>query len=423
VLADPARNRYVDLLRAVSILVVVLGHWLMAAPEVRPGGELLAGHVLSDIPWTQRLTWVFQVMPVFFMVGGYANASSLRSSRRSGGYAAWLHSRLRRLVGPVMVLLVFWGILAWGLLVAGLDPELVRVGSQTALVPVWFLAVYIGVVAISPLTLWLWDRFGWWSIAGGVIATVGVDVLSLSLNEPWIGWWNYLFLWATVHQFGYAWRDRLLNQTRRTLTLAGIGLAALLVLTELFGYPVSMVGVPGAEMNNTLPPRLPLLGLGVLQTGLLLSLEPLARRWLRRPRPWTATVLVNSMIMTVYLWHLTAMVLILAILLGLGGFGLRIEAGSGAWWVTRPPWLAAMAAVTVPLVLLLSRFERPRRELAAPSAAGAISGVVLVCSGLGLLAYFGVGDENGLNWLALMLTFAGGWVAGVVRPERRPVEA
>jgi len=28
----PERNRYVDLLRALSISAVVLGHWLMAAP-------------------------------------------------------------------------------------------------------------------------------------------------------------------------------------------------------------------------------------------------------------------------------------------------------------------------------------------------------------------------------------------------------
>ena len=34
------RNRVVDLLRAAAILIVVLGHWLMAAVMVR-GGELV----------------------------------------------------------------------------------------------------------------------------------------------------------------------------------------------------------------------------------------------------------------------------------------------------------------------------------------------------------------------------------------------
>jgi hypothetical protein len=47
----PTRNRYVDLLRAFSILVVVYGHWLMAAPDVIDG-EIRIGHALTDIPWT-----------------------------------------------------------------------------------------------------------------------------------------------------------------------------------------------------------------------------------------------------------------------------------------------------------------------------------------------------------------------------------
>ena len=72
--ATPAtRNRVVDLLRAAAIVVVVLGHWLMAAVVVR-GGELVPGHLLGLATWTHPLTWVFQVMPVFFLVGGYANA-------------------------------------------------------------------------------------------------------------------------------------------------------------------------------------------------------------------------------------------------------------------------------------------------------------------------------------------------------------
>ena len=49
--------------------------------------------------------------------------------------------------------------------------------------------------------------------------------------------------------------------------------------------------------------------IGLLQAGLVLSLEPVLARWLQRPRAWSATVLLNTRIMTLYLWHLTAMVL------------------------------------------------------------------------------------------------------------------
>ena len=103
------RNRVVDLWRAVSILVVVLGHWTMAAVTVRDG-ELVPGHLLVLAGWTHPLTWALQVMPVFFLVGGYANALSWRSARARGvAYAGWLRSRLRRLLVPVVPLLLAAG--------------------------------------------------------------------------------------------------------------------------------------------------------------------------------------------------------------------------------------------------------------------------------------------------------------------------
>ena len=77
------RNRYVDFLRSVSILVVIIGHWLIATAYV-VDGEMNAGHLLADRPQLHWLTWLFQVMPIFFIVGGYSNAVSLESSKRKG---------------------------------------------------------------------------------------------------------------------------------------------------------------------------------------------------------------------------------------------------------------------------------------------------------------------------------------------------
>ena len=71
----PRRNRYVDLLRAVSILFVVIGHWLIATLYY-VDGELEPGHLLETYPGMHWLTWIFQVMPIFFIVGGYSNGVS-----------------------------------------------------------------------------------------------------------------------------------------------------------------------------------------------------------------------------------------------------------------------------------------------------------------------------------------------------------
>ncbi|MDH4118789.1 MAG: acyltransferase [Acidimicrobiia bacterium] len=413
--AGADRNRYVDALRAYSILVVVLGHWLMAAPEITPSGDLKAGHILADLPWTQWLTWVFQVMPIFFVVGGYSNAASWRSSRERGTpYGEWLHARLRRLVLPVLALLAVWTVIAAILIGVGFDRELVKIGSQTALVPVWFLAVYVAVAALAPVALILWDRFGWASVTAMGAAAVVTDLVSISTGNDPIGFLNYLFIWGGIHQLGFAWRDGRLADRKRSLSLAGAGLVALIVLVTLFDYPVSMVGVPGAESNNTLPPRLPLFALGLLQAGVLLALEHPARRKLESGRLWTGTVLVNGLIMTLYLWHLTAMVAVLAVSLAFDGLGLRTPAGTGLWWATRPLWIVFMAVAVTPFIVVFGRFERPRGEIPAPPAWRAIAAVVLVCAGLGTLAYFGVGDESGLNWEYLALPFAGALTGRII---------
>ena len=105
------RNRYVDFLRAASILVVVIGHWLIATAWY-VDGELTPGHLLKSHPQYQWLTWIFQVMPIFFIVGGYSNAVSLESARRRGeDYAGWLAVRLNRLIAPLLVLVISWAVI------------------------------------------------------------------------------------------------------------------------------------------------------------------------------------------------------------------------------------------------------------------------------------------------------------------------
>ena len=146
------RNRYVDFLRAVSILMVVTGHWLIVALQY-VDGELIIGDLLELRPNTQWLTWVFQVMPIFFIVGGYANAVSLESARRKGvGYAGWLAARLHRLMTPLLALLIGWALLAVALYFFGVSGDVTRLVSRAALIPTWFLAIYIMVVILAPLT-------------------------------------------------------------------------------------------------------------------------------------------------------------------------------------------------------------------------------------------------------------------------------
>ena len=360
----------------------------------------MPGHLLELASWTHPLTWVFQVMPVFFLVGGYANALSWRSARaRDVPYAGWLRSRLRRLLVPVVPLLLTWLVAASVAYAAGVPSGTLRTASQVALVPTWFLAAYVVVCSVAPATLWLWERLGWWSVVGGVL----------------LGGWSTWRAWRPT-RCGSAspttWscgRPCTSSGTRgstggspapaRRLLLAGVGAVGLVALVWAGPYPVSMIGLDGAVVNNSYPTRETLAFLGFLQAGVVLAAEPLLARWMRRPRAWAGVVLLNTRIMTLYLWHLTAMVSVMAVSLLLGGFGLGIEPLTRAWWLTRPLWWLVLATVTLGFVALLGRFETPGPTTHRPPPLWLpVLVTVLACGGLGFMAGKGIVGADGVHW-------------------------
>ena len=412
------RNRYVDFLRAVSILAVITGHWLIVALYYQDG-SLTPGTLLRIQPDTQWLTWLFQVMPIFFIVGGYANAVSLESARRREiGYAGWLAARLNRLVTPLLALLLGWAIFAVLLYFWDVSSGVIGLASRAALIPIWFLAIYIMVVVLAPATYKAWRRWGfasfWVFVAGGVL----VDALFFMADLRWAGWSNYFWVWLAVHHLGYAWRDGRMGSPARLLTYSALGLLVLVLLVFMGPYPLAMVGSPDEGLSNTAPPKITLLALAIVQFGLLLAIEKPMRRRLSGLRVWAATVLINSMIMTVYLWHLTVMVIVVSLAYLAGGVGLEFEPGSSGWWLTRPLWIGFLYAVLLPVALLLAPLERRVRapDAAVPAAARQVGGAVLICLGVALLALFGFGNAPlpYLDIAAFLMVVAGATLSGLL---------
>lgn len=380
----PERNRYVDFLRAISIGVVVFGHWLMAVITVQ-GGEVVAGHMLAEVPGTRILTWILQVMPIFFMVGGYSNAASWNAAERKGtSYADWLRSRCQRLLGPTAVFAIAWVPLALLSRLLVPDPDMLVLTGHFVTVPLWFLAVYLAVIPVAPVMFKLHRRFG---VAVPIVLTIAaavLDVIDMHVLPPHdsmeltVGWINYPVVWLAVHQIGYFWWDGTLERSSRTKSwLASIGFLALVVLTATRLYPLSMIGVPGTGRTNNTPPTVILIFLALFQMGLILISSPRARKWLSKTEPWARTIVANSMIMTMYLWHLTA--LVLAVFAGvLMGVGFKLEPLTPGWWLTRLLWLAVLSAVLLVFIAIFGRFERPRPP--AEVGGGRLTAVV-TCAG------------------------------------------
>src|SRR5262245_213044 len=93
-------------MRGVAICQVVLGPWVVIASTYRDG-ELSGRNALHVLDWLHPVTWLFQVMPIFFLVGGYASSASFASHRRSGGDSVgWVLRRTDRLLRPTTAFFV-----------------------------------------------------------------------------------------------------------------------------------------------------------------------------------------------------------------------------------------------------------------------------------------------------------------------------
>lgn len=404
------RNRAIDLYRAIAISFVILGHWLLVAAVDR-GNGLELSILLAERPWTQYMTWVAQIMPVFFIVGGFSNSLSWMSALRDPEKKRiWAATRLTRLLVPSVPLVVLWAGLAVLITQYGVGFDQVTLVTQAALVPIWFLAVYIVITMAVPVSWWAWERLGVWSIVILVLGAIAVDYLAFHHQLGWLRWSNYGFVWLAMHQMGYWWHSARFK-TPVAFGLMAVGVVWLWYLLTQAGYPVSMVSVPGEEVSNTLPPTVAMLALGCFQFGVILLAETAANRWLKRTTPWAVVIVMNQMIMTVYLWHMTALILAVAAAYGLGSFGLGLAPGSGVWWVARPLWFGVYILCLIPFLLVFMRFEGASKVASdrLPGPLFATLGAVLTCGGLVMMAIAGIGADTplGVNWIALVLVVIG----------------
>jgi hypothetical protein len=213
------------------------------------------------------------------------------------------------------------------------------------------------------------------------MAAGAVDAVRFGLGVEGVGALNVAFVWLAAHQLGYLYADGRLTR-RPAAALAVGGLAAVVVLTMVTRlYPVSMVGLPGERISNMSPPTLALAAHATWLIGLVLLLrEPLAS-WVARQRVWTAVVAANGVVMTTFLWHLTA-------LFGLYGVVFAADlslpaVGSAAWLWSRPLWIAVLVLLTAGLVALFRRAEQPAQvgPTAAPVWRAAV-GAAAACLGM-----------------------------------------
>ena len=352
--ASQPRNHVIDAARAFSVFVVVVFHSLLYQVELVDGRPVMIPWAPPHRPWW-FLSWFFMIIPVFFVAGGFAHALIVDRMRREGtSYGHYLANRGRRLVGP---LLFFVTVLALGSTAAAWAGQLEAAATLTRQLMqlLWFIAVYLAIVAVAPAAVVAHDRWGWRPMLVLFILAAGVDAWSFAVDAFWLRNINMLLVWPLVHQLGIAYHRGWFRSgpARRAWASVLGGAAGIALLVFAFGYPASSVGFADIPIANVQPPTLAMVFLAVAQCGVLGLLENGGA--LRTVPPWAekSMAVVNALMMSVYLWHIGC--------IGLGAgalLALSLAAPAASGLLLAQPTVAIVSLMVVALVVpQLARLE------------------------------------------------------------------
>ena len=368
--AKADRNRAIDLYRAVAMIAVAVGHWMAMHVALGADGALEAGNALELEPRMAVFTWLLQVMPLFFVVGGFSSAMSLDAFNNAATHPMsarpqdWIIARLRRMLAPTIALAATWAILIAGGFAIG-QGSMIATGATAAAIPLWFLANYTIDTALAPYVL---PRFRKHPVAlpaigGAVFCAVELARFADVAYLPQLNW---VLGWLLFQIAGFAWRDGLLPTGKKMAALAVGFWVAAITAVSVGPWPVSMVHFPGLENSPTHPPSLALMLFGAAYSCTAIAVAPAVSNWLAaRPKAWAGVVAANTVAMSVYLWHLTAAVVASAVFY-LAGWLPTASVGTGAWWLQKLPLIGLSLVVLGAIVAKVMRIEQD--ALLAPRA-------------------------------------------------------
>ena len=399
----PTRDRAIDVIRVVALVGVVVGHTIMATSTLRDN-VFIWTNLLTASPVFQALTWVFQIMPLFFFAGV---AASVDSWTPGSSWGNWMMHRCTRLYRPVFYYLAFWWV-ALALLSTVLPQHVYEPVAGISIQLLWFLGAYVLVLATVPVLSGITTTG---RLAAAVIGTYAfiavIDAIRIAVHAPSaLGYLN-MVVWAIPGMFGVAYRRRLLTG-RAALTLGVAMFVVNVALVMLGPYELSLVGIKTQHLKNMTPPSLLLAGHAIMMCAFAIAAAPAIARWARRPRVWWLTAIGNSGAMTLYLWHIPPL---LAIHLVFDYFGYpRFDPRSPEFITLSVVQLLIMGVLVALVFVTLRPLEDKPLPLwdggfvARPGARSRTVGALLCIAGASTLASVGWGlKDQGLYCATAML--------------------
>ncbi|SIT74888.1 acyltransferase [Microbacterium sp. RU33B] len=365
------RDLTLDLARVTCVLLVVVIHLVQVGIGAGPDGALVVTRPAELQPWFPAATWAGQIMPLFFVVGGFASAAGWRSHTARGGTAtAFVRGRALRLAQPALPLFVFFAVVLTAASLLGLAPDIVAAAAVGAGSPLWFLAAYLLCQASVPLMMRRDAAAPRLTVVVLAVAVVGVDALRYSTGLEDIGLFNLAFVWLLCQQFGILYFRGVFDRLRGPV-LVVIAIAcylALWPLTALGPYDVSM-------LENLNPPTLPLVVLGLAQACILRLLKDPLTALMRHRVAQGVVFIVGGRLMTIYLWHLPVILAVTGLTLLIPGAA--PAPATAAWWWSRIPMFLVVMGLLYALSLVVARWEAMPSLPPAPRTGAVALGVLL----------------------------------------------
>ncbi|MFD5761854.1 acyltransferase [Streptomyces sp. NPDC127044] len=299
----PGRDRYLDLLRSIALVRVVVYH-------------------LFGWAW---LTVVFPSMGVMFALAGSLMARSL--SRPALGV---IRGRVRRLLPPlwaysaVALAQMFaggWNVMkdpdnggTWGLvklidyvIPIGAPPFPWHVGSKSGLLedtwavqaagPLWYLRAYLWFVIASPLLLWAFRRVPWATLLAPLALTAVLGTGLVTIPGETGNAISDFTVYGGCWVLGFAHHEGVLQRVPRYLA---ISCSALLMAFGLW-WASGHLGPDGWDLND-IP-----LAQAAWSFGFVVILLQYSPSWQELPgrlARWDKLItLSNNRAVTIYLWH------------------------------------------------------------------------------------------------------------------------
>ena len=396
------RDRAIDVIRITSLVGVVVGHTIMATSIIRDDVFFWTNLVAASVVF-QALTWVFQIMPAFFFAGV---AACVEGWRPGTSWGNWLMRRCTRLYRPVFYYLAFWAV-ALAVLKHLLPIHVYEPIAGISIQLLWFLGAYVMVLAAVPMLVRITTTR---QLVMSVAATYGLIALvdAIRINDhAWsaLGYLNFV-VWLIPGMFGVSYRRELLSAT--TALRVGLAMLAVNVAMVWVGpYELSLVGIETQHIKNMTPPSLLLAGHAIMMCACAIAATPAIKRWAAKPQVWRLAVIGNTGSMTLYLWHMPAL---LGMHLAFDLLGLPRYPGQPHFLLLSVCQVAIMAVLVAGLFLALRPLENDPLPLwdggsvAKPGLRSAAVGTLLLIAGAATLASVGWGlKDTGLQCISVVL--------------------